>query len=131
MTTAFTPILNGTAPCHRVLEDAAHLAFLEPSPLAPGHVVVLPKKEINHFFDLEDEELAAFMRFAKKVARGLKRAIACEKIAVVVYGIKVRHAHMHLVPVVGVPGELDLANAKKADETDLETIADEIREQLA
>jgi histidine triad (HIT) family protein len=131
MTTAFTPILNGTAPCHRVLEDADHLAFLEPCPLSTGHVVVVPKKEIDHFFDLEENELAAFMRFAKKVARGLKRAVACEKIAVIVYGLKVRHAHMHLIPVVGVPGELDLGSAKRADEADLETIADQIREQLA
>lgn len=131
MATAFTPILNGTTPCHRVLEDAHHLAFLEPSPLAPGHVVVVPKRETDHFFDLPDDELEAFMRFAKKVAQGLKRVVPCEKIAVIVYGLKVRHAHMHLVPVVGVPGELDLAKAQKANESELKSMAVEIREQLA
>lgn len=131
MSTAFTPILQGTAPVHKLLEDERYLSFLEAIPLAEGHALVIPKKETDDLFALEDEELAGLVLFAKRVAAGIRKTVPCVKIAVQVYGIKVRHAHVHLVPVQGVSGELDLANAKKADDAALARTAEKIRAALA
>ncbi|HTL70198.1 MAG TPA: HIT family protein [Candidatus Eisenbacteria bacterium] len=131
MASIFTRIVEGSAPAHRVLEDERHLAFLEASPLAEGHTLVIPKKETDYLFDLEDAELSALMVFAKRTAAGIRRAVDCQKVAVLVYGLMVRHAHVHLVPVRGIPGELNLSNAKKADDARLERTAARIREALA
>lgn len=130
MATAFTPFLNGEAPCHKVLEDERHLAFMEPSPVVPGHVVVLPKREVDHFFELEDADLAALVLFAKRVAVAMRAAIPCKKIAVIVYGMAVRHAHIHLLPAQGDPRELYLTNARRADDAELAANARRVRDRL-
>ncbi len=130
MATIFTEILNGALPCHKVFEDDRHLAFLEPSPIAPGHTVVLPKRETDHFFDLDDRELADLVIFAKKVAVALRQAVPCRKVAVIVYGMVVRHAHIHLIPAQGDPRELYLTNARPAGPDELERHAGRIRSFL-
>lgn len=99
MASIFTKIVNGELPCHKVAENNEFLAFLDITPLREGHVLVIPKIEIDYIFDLEDEHLAAMMIFAKSVAAKMKRAIACKRIGVTVIGLEVPHAHIHLVPL--------------------------------
>lgn len=118
-------MLAGESPCHRLLEDGRFAAVLEPNPLAEGHALVFPKKEIDSPFDLDDESLAALAIFSKRVAEALRRAVPCVKVAVLAYGLQVRHAHLHLIPVRGDVGEIDLARARTTatDATLAETAA--------
>ncbi len=126
MSSIFTKIINGELPCHKILENDDYLAFLEIRPINQGHTLVIPKKETDYIFDLEDKDLAGLMVFAKKVAVMIKKAVPCRKIAVVVYGLEVPHAHVHLVPIHGKPGELSFANAKPASPDELTFIAKKI-----
>ena len=123
----FTKIMKGEIPCHKIAEDTDYFAFLEIRPLKPGHTLVIPKNETDYFFDLSDAETAGLMAFCKKVAAGIKKAVSCEKVAVVVYGLAVRHAHVHLIPVDGTPGELDFRNQKDAIPADLARMAEKIK----
>ena len=127
MGTLFTKLIQGDLPCHQVAQDAKHFAFMEISPLKKGHVLAIPKAEVDYLFDLKDGELSDLMIFAKKVAVAIKKAVPCEKVAVLVYGLEVRHAHLHLVPVTGEPGELNFANKKRADDSELSVTAEKIR----
>ena len=130
MSSVFTKIVNGELPCHKIAEDDKYFAFMEIKPLAPGHALVIPKAEVDYFFDLDDEALSGLMLFSKNVAAAIKKAVPCVKVAVLVYGLEVRHAHMHLVPVQGVPGELNLSSAKKATDAELGFVAQKIRSYL-
>ena len=130
MGSIFTEIIQGRVPCHKVAEDEKHFAFMEISPLKKGHVLVIPKEEVDFIFDLEDTALASLMVFAKKVAHAIKKVVPCKKIALLVYGLEVRHAHIHLVPVTGEPGELNFSNKKRATDEELASIAAGIRSYL-
>ncbi len=130
MGSVFTKIIAGELPCHKLAEDEKYLAFMEIKPLAPGHVLVIPKAEVDYVFDLDDKILSGLMLFCKKVAAAVKKAVPCEKVAVLVYGLEVRHAHVHLVPVQGIPGELNLSGAKKTTDAELGFIAKKIRSYL-
>lgn len=99
MASIFTRIINGEIPCYKVAEDANYFAFLDINPLAQGHTLVIPKKEVDYIFDLDDETLSGMMVFAKKVAAKIKEATNCRKVAVVVLGLEVAHAHIHLIPI--------------------------------
>ncbi len=99
MASIFTRIINGEIPCYKVAEDANYFAFLDINPLAKGHTLVIPKKEADYIFDLDDETLSGMMVFAKKVAAKIKEATNCRKVAVVVLGLEVAHAHIHLIPI--------------------------------
>lgn len=99
MASIFTRIINGEIPCSKVAEDANYFAFLDINPLAKGHTLVIPKKEVDYIFDLDDETLSGMMVFAKKVAAKIKEATNCRKVAVVVLGLEVAHAHIHLIPI--------------------------------
>ena len=127
MASIFSKIISGELSCHKILEDENYLAFLEIRPINQGHTLVIPKKEIDYVFDLDDQALAGLMVFSKKVATLVKKAIPCRKIAIVVYGLEVPHAHVHLVPIHGKPGELNFANAKPAGPDDLAYVAKQIR----
>ena len=127
MSSIFAQILQGKIPCHKIMEDEKHLAFLEIRPLNSGHTLVIPRKETDDVFDLEDDALGDLFIFSKKVARAIKKAIPCEKVAAIVYGLQVRHVHVHLVPVNGVAGELDFRNAKASDDAELKIIAEKIK----
>lgn len=129
MCSIFSKIIKGELPCHKILEDENYLAFLEIRPINQGHTLVIPKKEIDYVFDLEDKELAGLIVFAKKVATMIKKAVPCRKIGVVVYGLEVPHTHIHLVPIHGKPGELNFANAKSASPDELAFIAKKITQQ--
>ena len=97
--TIFSKIVAGEIPAYKVAETIDYLAFLDISPLAEGHVLVIPKKEVDYLFDLDDELYTGLQIFAKIVATGLRKAISCKRIGVAVIGLEVPHAHMHLVPI--------------------------------
>ena len=99
MASIFTKIVNGELPCHKVAENEQFLAFLDITPLREGHVLVIPKLEVDYIFDMEDDHLATMMVFAKSVAKKMKAAIPCNRIGVTVIGLEVPHAHIHLVPI--------------------------------
>src|ERR1700743_2531557 len=109
--TIFSKIVAGEIPAHKVAETSDFLAFLDISPLAEGHVLVIPKKEVDYIFDLDDETYTGMQIFAKIVAAGIKKAIPCQRIGVAVIGLEVPHAHIHLVPINHV-GDLNFSNPK-------------------
>src|SRR6478735_1401679 len=95
----FTKIINGEIPAYKILEDENYLAFLDVSPLVPGHTLVIPKKEVDYIFDLEDQDLAGLHLFSKKVAKAVRKAIPCKRIGIAVIGLEVPHTHIHLIPL--------------------------------
>jgi len=110
MASIFTKIVNGEIPAWKVAEDDRFFAFLDIFPVAKGHTLVIPKKEVDYLFDLDDETYIGLQLFAKKVAMGIQRAIPCKKVGVMVLGLEVPHAHIHLVPM---QSESDLLNFSK------------------
>jgi len=102
MPSLFSRIVAGEIPCHTIAEDDRFLAFLDIMPLAEGHTLVIPKLEVDRFFDLPEELLSGINVFARDVALQLERAIPCERVGLAVIGLEVPHAHMHLIPLNGV-----------------------------
>lgn len=129
MPTIFTKILAGEIPAHKILENNKYLAFLDIRPVSPGHTLVIPKQEVDYIFDMEDELLKGLMLFAKKVAKAIKKTIPCQKVGVMVAGIEVPHAHIHLIPINSV-GDLAFARAKPMVREELAAIAAKIRANL-
>ena len=127
MASLFTKIVNGEIPAWKVAEDENFLAFLDISPVAKGHTLVIPKKEVDYLFDLDEETYVGLQLFAKKVALGLQKAIPCKKVGVMVLGLEVPHAHIHLVPM---QSEADLLNFTKKLSFSQEEMA-EITEAIA
>ena len=99
MASIFSRIVAGEIPCYKVAEDEKYFAFLDINPVAKGHTLVIPKHEVDYIFDLDDEEYAGLMAFAKKVAAAMKAALPCKRIGVAVLGMEVPHTHVHLVPL--------------------------------
>ena len=99
MSGIFTKIINGEIPAYRIAEDERYLAFLDINPLKKGHTLVIPKKEVDYLFDLDDELLAGMAVFSKKVARAIDKVVDCNRVGVVVLGLEVPHAHIHLIPI--------------------------------
>ena len=99
MPSIFTRIVNGEIPCHKVAEDERFLAFLDINPLREGHTLVIPKVEVDRFFDLPADTLAGIMPFAQRVARKIQAVVPCDRIGVTVIGLEVPHAHVHLIPL--------------------------------
>ncbi len=99
MSTIFSRIAAGEIPSYKVAEDEKHFAFLDINPMAPGHTLVIPRREVDYLFDLTPEEYGELMEFARKVALKLKRAVECSRVGVAVLGMEVPHAHIHLVPL--------------------------------
>lgn len=110
MASIFSKIVNGDIPAWKVAEDDHFFAFLDIFPVAKGHTLVIPKKEVDYLFDLDDETYVGLQLFAKKVAQGIQKAIPCKKVGVMVLGLEVPHAHIHLVPM---QSEADLLNFSK------------------
>lgn len=99
MSTIFNKIISGEIPAYKVAENDDYLAFLDISPLTPGHVLVIPKKETDYIFDIEDEEYMNMWIFAKRVSKGIKNVFPCRKVGIAVVGLEVAHAHIHLIPL--------------------------------
>lgn len=130
MSTIFSKIVAGEIPAYKVAESNDFLAFLDISPLAKGHVLVIPKKETDYIFDIEDDDYMALWVFAKIVAQGIKKVIPCVKVGVAVVGLEVAHAHIHLVPINKI-SDLNFAGPKLSlAEDELHEIATTIRESI-
>jgi len=111
MASIFSKIISGELPAHIVAENDQFLAFLDIMPLQKGHVLVIPKTEVDFIFDIEDDVLAEMMVFAKKVANKIKKVIPCKRIGVAVIGLEVPHAHIHLIPINAM-NDMNFANEK-------------------
>ena len=122
----FSRIAAGEIPSYKCAEDEQFYAFLDINPVTRGHVLVIPRREVDYIFDMEDDELAAFQVFAKRVANALKAAFPCRKVAQVVLGLKVPHAHIHLIPM-NTEGDVDFRKEKlKLSEQEFKEIAAKI-----
>lgn len=130
MSSVFSRIVAGEIPCHKLAEDERFLAFLDVRPIAEGHTLVIPKRETDYFFDLADAELGGLMVFAKRVAAALRAVVPCVRVGVIVAGLEVPHAHVHLVPFTDL-SQLSFANARAADATALTALAGRIRDKLS
>ena len=130
MASIFTKIVEGEIPAYKVAEDENYLAFLDVFPTAKGHTLVIPKKEVDYLFDLDDETYAGLQLFAKKVAVGLKKAIPCVKVGVMVLGLEVRHAHIHLVPMQSEKDLLHFSDKTKFPPEEMEALAKLILENI-
>ncbi len=111
MASIFSRIVAGEIPCYKIAENDKFFAFFDISPLAPGHTLVIPKKEEDYIFDISDADLAEMMVFTKKIAVAIKKAIPCKKVGVAVIGLEVPHAHIHLVPMQK-EGDIDFKREK-------------------
>ncbi len=111
MASIFSRIVAGEIPCYKIAENEKFFAFFDINPLAPGHTLVIPKKETDYIFDIEDEDLAEMIVFAKDVAVAIKKAFSCLKVGMAVLGLEVPHAHIHLVPMQ-CEGDLDFKKTK-------------------
>ena len=130
MPTIFTKIINGEIPAYKIAEDDKYLAFLDINPLAEGHTLVIPKKEIDYIFDIGDEMLGDMMIFAKKTARAIDSVMDCKRVGIAVLGLEVPHAHIHLIPINNL-GDINFANPKlKLSENQFREIVEKIRSAL-
>jgi histidine triad (HIT) family protein len=128
--TIFSKIVSGEIPSYKVAESNEFLAFLDINPLAEGHVLVIPKKEIDYLFDLDDATYTGLQIFAKIVAAAIKKAIPCKRVGVAVIGLEVPHAHIHLIPINHV-GDINFERPKLSfSPAELEATAKKIIEAL-
>lgn len=131
MASIFTRIVRREIPAHIVAENDQFLAFLDINPLTKGHTLVIPKKEVDYVYDLDDETLAGLHLFSKKVAKALKHVTACKRVAVAVLGLEVPHAHVHLIPMNQM-SDANFSNPKlKLSQDELEEIATRVRQAFA
>jgi len=129
--TIFSKIAAGEIPAYKVAESVEFLAFLDIAPLTEGHVLVIPKKEVDYLFDLDDETYTGLQIFAKIVARGIEKAIPCKRIGVTVIGLEVPHVHIHLIPINSMD-DMNFSRPKlKFTSEELEATAAKIRAALA
>lgn len=130
MGSIFSKIIAGDLPCHKIAETEDFLAFLDIMPLAKGHVLVIPKKETDYIFDIEESLYKDLWAFAQTVSRAVKKAIPCKRVGVAVIGLEVPHAHIHLVPINEV-GDINFSKEKmKLPAEELEIIAKKIKAAL-
>lgn len=130
MASIFTKIVNGEIPCFKIAEDEHFLAFLDINPLSKGHTLVIPKKEVDYIFDIDDKLIGEMMIFAKKVARAIDKTLPCERVGVAVLGLEVPHAHIHLCPINGIY-DIDFSKPKlKLSPEEFLQIANDIQEKL-
>lgn len=130
MSSIFTKIVNREIPAHIVAEDGDFLAFLDINPLVEGHVLVIPKKEVDYLFDLDDDILTGINLFSKKVAKGMEKTVSCLRIGVAVVGLEVPHAHIHLIPLNSMQ-DINFSNPKLSlTHEELESICQRIKTNI-
>jgi histidine triad (HIT) family protein len=127
MASIFSRIIQGEIPCHKIAENDKFIAFLDITPVAKGHTLVVPKMEVDYFFDLEGDLLAEINLFAKEVAIKLQRTVPCRRIGVAIIGLEVPHAHVHLIPLNTMADINFSAERLKMSQEELATLATEIR----
>lgn len=130
MASIFTKIINGEIPCYKVAEDENYFAFLDINPMSKGHVLVIPKVEIDYIFDLEDEQYEGLMRFSKKVAAAIEKVVTCQRVGLLVFGLEVPHAHVHLIPIKEA-SDMSISKPKlKLEQEEFVKIAAEIQSKM-
>lgn len=131
MASIFTRIVNGEIPCYKIAENEKFLAFLDINPLAKGHTLVIPKKEIDYIFEIDDLLLGELFIFSKKVGMAIEKVISCKRIGITVIGLEVPHAHVHLIPINNV-SDMNFSRPKLSFKTDeLKETAEIISKALA
>ena len=126
MATIFTKIVKGEIPSYKIFEDDHFYAFLDISPMAKGHTLVIPKKEIDYLFDIDDAMLKQMIVLSKKIAKAIEKAIECNRVGVMVVGLEVPHAHIHLIPIQN-EGDMNLSNKRlELSKQEFEKIAADI-----
>ncbi|MCR9064662.1 MAG: HIT family protein [Cytophagales bacterium] len=130
MASIFTKIVNGEIPCHKIAETDDFLAFLDVFPCAKGHTLVIPKKEVDYIFDLEDELYIDLMAFAKQIEPAIRKVIPCKRVGVAVIGLEVPHAHVHLIPMNSM-SDMNFNSKLKLSDEELAETAKKIREHIS
>jgi len=130
MATIFTKIINGDIPCYKIAENDQHIAFLDINPIAEGHTLIVPKKEIDYLFDLPDPLLADTMLFAKKVASALDKSLQPLRTGIIVEGLEVPHAHVHLVPIYTETQNVSLRNKVDVSESKMKEIVEKVSKHI-
>jgi histidine triad (HIT) family protein len=127
MATIFSKIISGEIPCYKIAENDHFLAFLDILPVAKGHCLVIPKKEVDYYFDLDDQTMSDIHIFAKHVANKIKKVVPCIKVGVAVVGLEVPHAHIHLIPMSSI-GDINFQKERiKMSPEQFEQLAEEIK----
>ena len=129
MSSIFTKIVNGEIPCYKIAEDVNFLAFLDVNPNAIGHTLCIPKQEIDKIFDLDDALYLGLMKFSKKIAIALEKAVPCKRIGISVIGLEVPHAHVHLIPLNEMD-EIRFQNKVSLSKKEFEALVKKIQENL-
>jgi histidine triad (HIT) family protein len=126
MSSIFSKIIKGEIPSYQVAEDDHYFAFLDIRPLQKGHVLVVPKVEVDYIFDLDDDTLSGLILFSKRVAKAIEASIPCERIGVAVIGLEVPHCHVHLAPINSIH-DMNFAKVKEIPAEEMQEIASAIR----
>ncbi|OFX49340.1 MAG: HIT family hydrolase [Bacteroidetes bacterium GWA2_30_7] len=130
MSTIFSKIVNGEIPCYKVAEDENYFAFLDIKPLAKGHTLVIPKKEVDYIFNLDDNTFSGLHLFSKKVAIAIEKVVKCKRIGTAVLGLEVPHTHIHLIPINKI-SDINFANPKLSfSDEEFKEIAEKISQQV-
>lgn len=129
MATIFSKILSGEIPSYKIAENEHYFAFLDVFPCALGHTLVIPKKEVDYIFDMNETEYLGLMAFAKEIEPAIKKAIPCKKVGVAVIGLEVPHAHVHLIPMNQI-SDMDFTKKLKPTAEELSAIAERIKSYL-
>jgi histidine triad (HIT) family protein len=128
MASIFTRIIKGEIPCYKIAENEHFFAFLDIRPIAEGHTLVVPKQEVDYLFDLEDERLAQMTVWAKKIAQAIDKSLNPLRTGLIVQGLEVPHAHIHLIPLYQASQEMSLAHPQEVDQERMSHIAESIRQ---
>ena len=129
MASIFTKIINSEIPCHKIAETEDFFAFLDVFPCAPGHTLVIPKKEVDYIFDLSDELYSGLMAFAKTIEPAIRMSVPCKRVGIAVIGLEVPHAHIHLIPMNSM-NDMNFNSKIKMSQEELAEIASKIRAKL-
>lgn len=130
MASIFSKIINGEIPCYKIAEDKHHFAFLDINPVSAGHTLVVPKEEIDYLFDVPDERLSSMILFSKKLAHAIDKATSCLRTGIIVEGLEVPHAHIHLVPIYKMDQIVSLHVGKPGNQEELKVMAEKIKNVL-
>lgn len=129
MATIFSKIISGDLPAYKVAETDNFLAFLDINPNAKGHILCIPKEEVNKIFDLDKETYGGLMEFSRKVAIGLEKSVSCNRVGMAVVGLEVPHVHVHLIPLNSM-GDMDFSRKKNMSDREFEELTAEIKNNI-
>ena len=130
MASIFSKIIAGEIPCYKVAENIEFFAFLDIRPVSKGHTLVIPKKEVDYVFDLDEHKYAGLMGYARKVAKAMDEALKPVRIAMTVEGLEVPHAHIHLIPMYSEGGPFRLGHSIELNKEEMRTISEQIAKHL-